>query len=264
MSTLHEPPFLSVVIRTRGEEKYLQTLLSALSDQTIKNIEIVLVVDYSQLSTWRKMLRFKVDKLVGLEHEDFNHAYSTNLGVAASHAELVAITNGHSLPITNRWLEAGVRHFTNEKVAGVTGLSTPGSDGSFWEKLYFTPLSLVVYRNHWCKSLLESSNYFLFSTTNCIIRKSLWHDYPFDESLPQCEDYDWGKEMRARGYTTLIDPDFSVFHSHGDGLARLWGRRREWEKTTHIITDRPRPRISFTQLHAEPMSHPEKLSSFAG
>lgn len=209
------------------------------------------------------MRRLPADEVIGLEHEEFNHAYSTNLGVAASHAELVAITNGHSLPISNRWLETGFRHFNDPRVAGVTGLSTPASNGSFWEKLYFSPVSISAYRSYWCRSLLEILNYYLFSTTNCMIRKSLWEAYPFDESLPQCEDFDWGMEMRARGNETVIDPDFSVFHSHGDGISGLLARRREWERVTRLIAKRTRPRTSSTQLSTKPPLKPQKLSSLA-
>lgn len=45
-----------------------------------------------------------------------------------------------------------------------------------------------------------------FSTVNCVLKKSLWEEYPFDEKLsdeiPQVrkfggEDYDWATEMLA-------------------------------------------------------------------
>ena len=256
---LTKSPSLSVVIRTREEEKYLRALLSILREQSISNFEVVLVVDYANLSTLRVMRRLPVDEVIGIDHGEFNHAYSTNLGVAACRADLVAITNGHSLPVSARWLEAGVRHFVDPSVAGVTGLSTPASDGSIWEKLYFTPVSIQAYKSNWLRNFLETFNYYIFSTTNCIIRKSLWNDYPFDESLPQCEDYDWGREMHARGYSTIIDPEFSVFHSHGDALAELYSRRREWEKVTRSIDNRTRPRSSLTRLATTATSRRPKL-----
>jgi GT2 family glycosyltransferase len=68
------------------------------------------------------------------------------------------------------------------------------------------------------------------STINCIIRKSLWKEYPFDENLPRVipetkeygsEDYDWSREMAARGFKIVIDPSFTVFHSHYKNLSEL-------------------------------------------
>ena len=63
---------------------------------------------------------------------------------------------------------------------------------------------------------------FYFSTINCILRKSLWEKYPFDENLLKIipnsrkyggEDYDWGLEMLARNYKIIVDLKFNVYHS---------------------------------------------------
>ncbi len=241
-------PKISVVIRSMGEEKYLRPLIGLLKKQTVRDVEIILVADYSHFETLAKLRRLPIDGFVPIDHDEFSHAYSTNLGVIETHGDLVAITNGHSLPVSDRWLELAARHFSNPKIAGVTGLSTPMQDGSIWEKLYYTPLHIELSRKKWLSPFLELVGPYIFSTTNCMIRRSLWDTYPFDESLPQCEDYDWGKEMCARGYLTVIDPDFSVFHSHGDGIAKLLSRRREWGKVTRTIAKRTRPRSSTTQL----------------
>jgi glycosyltransferase involved in cell wall biosynthesis len=264
MSSLTRTPRISVVIRSREEERHLKTLISQIRYQTIKNTEIILVIDYSDSQTLRGLRRLRADKVVSLSHNEFNHAYSTNLGVAASRGELVAITNGHSLPISNSWLEAAATHFENPKVAGVTGLSTPFSDGSAWEKLYFTPVNIKLYRKKWLLSLLYRLGPHMFSTTNCMIRRSLWTEYPFDETLLQCEDYDWGVEMRARGYLTPIDPEFSVYHSHGDGLGVFLSRLKKWEILKARITTRTRPRLSHTRLDTSVPIKPQELMNIAG
>lgn len=219
------------------------------------------MVDYSDSHNLQSLQSLRADKALLLSHNDFNHAYSTNLGVAASRGELVAITNGHSLPISDSWLESAARHFTNPRVAGVTGLSTPFRDGSVWEKLYFTPVSINLYRKKWLSPFLYKMGPHMFSTTNCMIRKSLWIEYPFDESLHQCEDYDWGVEMRARGFLTPIDPDFSVYHSHGDNLGTFISRLRKWEILRGRITARTRPRNSETRLVTGTPREPPDLAS---
>ncbi len=180
------------MIRSREEERYLKTLITQIRNQSIDGTEIIPVVDYSDPRTVRRLRKLHVDRVLSPSHDEFNHAYSTNLGVAASHGELVAITNGHCLPMSNSWLEAAVRHFANPRVAGVTGFSTPFPDGSIWEKLYFTPVNIRLYRKRWLLSLQYKLGPHMFSTTNCMIRRSLWTEYPFDETLLQCEDYDWG------------------------------------------------------------------------
>lgn len=254
-------PLASVVVRTKGEERYLRELLRRLKEQTFQNFETILVVDYRSDETLETISDLAVDQLVPLKHDQFNHAYSTNLGVAASRGKLVAITNGHSLPISKHWLERGVRHFSASKIAGVTGLYTPHADGSLWEKIYYSPVLVRLYRKRWIRLAVDGSGRYLFSTTNCMIRRALWESYPFDESLPQCEDYDWGLEMEARGYSTIIDPEFSVYHSHGEGLAEILSRQRRWEVLTQEIDSRPRPRASFTRLSVKKPS-PAITSAF--
>ena len=60
-------------------------------------------------------------KLVNLSNNEFSHAYSTNLGVDAAENELVWITNAHSLPISLCWLQDGIKHFEDRRVASVSG-----------------------------------------------------------------------------------------------------------------------------------------------
>ena len=138
---------VSVVIRTRDIEDKLFKLLSMLAAQTIKPKQIVIVDNYSCERSLKKMKSFllKVKKklftsetairLVALPDELFSHAYSTNLGVYFADNEFVCITNGHSLPISRQWLENGLIHFENPKIAGISGYFLPLSNASLWEKL---------------------------------------------------------------------------------------------------------------------------------
>nr|MDO8043507.1 glycosyltransferase family A protein [Candidatus Baldrarchaeota archaeon] len=138
---------VSVVIRTRDIEDKLFKLLSMLAAQTIKPKQIVIVDNYSCERSLRDMKSFLLKakkklfksetaiRLVALPDELFSHAYSTNLGVYFADNEFVCITNGHSLPISRRWLENGLIHFENPKIAGVSGYFLPLSNASLWEKL---------------------------------------------------------------------------------------------------------------------------------
>lgn len=87
------------------------------------------------------------------------------------------------------------------------------------------------------------------TNTNSLIRKDLWKQYPFDEEFSGCEDYDWASEMLARGYNIIIDPNFSVFHSHFLlGKPGYLERKPRWKKTTAAIDKRKRPRKSYTKI----------------
>ena len=255
---------VSVVIRTRDKERYFDSLLDNLALQTVQASELVVVDNFSSeekrqglksdlLETvssglWKGKVKVK---LIALSDDEFSHAYSTNLGVAAAENQLVCITNAHSLPSSRRWLKEGTKHFEDSNVAGVSGFFIPHHEGTAigrFDKAVYQFTQRAILRQDWC------------STINCIIRKSLWRVYPFDENLPKIipetkkyglEDYDWSREMLARGFRIVVDPMFSVFHSHGRVLnetARNVKGYFVYRQIQQKIDLLNRPRASFSRL----------------
>ncbi len=204
---------VSLVIRCVGREKLFNGVLERLTSQTTNPSEILVVMDCDskeEIDYVRRQLKgYPTARLLPFRHAEFSHPYSANLGVASSRESLVCITNGHSFPTSRHWLEAGLKHFADENVAGVSGFFLPSAKGIVARLFYMVegPLKTITW----------------ISTINCIIRKAVWQEYPFDEGLltliPETrkyggEDYDWSLEMRARGYTVVLDPEFSVIHVH--------------------------------------------------
>ena len=254
---------VSVVIRTRDEERYLQQLLRTLSLQTVSPDEVIIVNNFSsedslqslrrsldRASRWLLKARMKV-KLITVSDGEFSHPYSTNLGVSASENELVCITNAHTLPLSTSWLENGVRHFKDPKVACVSGYFSPVEKSDFAREtaaLLYHFSGRVFLRLSWC------------STVNGIIRRSLWKEYPFDESLPKLipetrryglEDYDWSMEMKARGFKVVIEPLFSVYHSHERGFREVLRNLRNYFvyfRVQRRISRLRRPRKSYSKV----------------
>lgn len=252
---------ISVVIRTRDKERHFEHLIEYLAKQTIQPAEIIVVDNYSsrkKLQILHDRLKDVVEKcfpqkielkLITLTDHEFSHAYSTNLGVNAAENELVCITNGHSLPTSTYWLQNGIKHFEDPKTAGVGGFFIPHRDenalDTFHAIPYFLSQMTVLRQNRFC-------------TVNCIIRKSLWKKYPFDENLPELipetkryglEDYDWSEEMMARNFKIIMDPSFSVFHSHEEGFAEILRNVRNYFVYRRIqrkidLFSRPREALS--------------------
>jgi GT2 family glycosyltransferase len=255
---------MSVVIRTRDKEKYFHDLLMNLRQQTVQASELIIVNNYSteeRRSLFRNYLieeskcvfsdRGVRVKLADLGDSEFSHAYSTNVGMVATENELVCITNSHSIPISCHWLEDGRAYFEDSSVAGVSGFFMPHPEGTVIGELdrkVYRFVQKAVLRQNWC------------STINCLIRRSLWNVYPFDENLlkiiPETrklglEDYDWSREMRTRGYRIVVDPSFSVFHSHGTTLSEASRNVRGYFVYREIqqrINHLKRPRNAFSRL----------------
>ena len=54
-NTLKENPLVSIIIRTKNEEKWISLCLNALSKQSYKNFEIIIVDNYSKDKTIQKI-----------------------------------------------------------------------------------------------------------------------------------------------------------------------------------------------------------------
>jgi GT2 family glycosyltransferase len=189
--------------------------------------------------------------LLCISDREFSHQYSTNIGIAASEYEFVCITNAHSLPLSQSWLEDGLRWFKNKNIAGVSGFFYPKevqkTIHTFSNILYYL-IEKYVLKLRWC------------STMNCIIRKSLWKEYPFDERLPLIipetkkyglEDFDWSLEMINRGFQIIIDPQFSIYHSHQEGVQEVTRNTKNYfiyKRIQKKIENLKRPRTSVSTV----------------
>jgi len=98
-----------------------------------------------------------------------------------------------------------------------------------------------------------------FSTVNCVLKKSLWEEYLFDEELSDeiaqarkfgGEDYDRATEMLARGYKIIVEPKFDVYYSHGETLSKLVSKYPIWRRIRKKVKSLRRPRKSYTKLES--------------
>lgn len=186
---------LSVVIRTRDKESYFEHLLKNLASQTLHPSEIVVVDNCSnreKLKLLEKDLRRKIKrysklqkiKLIPIVDSEFSHAYSTNLGVHFAENELVSIINAHSVPISFKWLEQGVKYFEDPKVAGVSGFFIPHKEGFAFGRfdviLYYFFQKMISHEKRFC-------------TINCIIRKCVNSHVmsSVGQSRQSCVSGDW-------------------------------------------------------------------------
>lgn len=237
-------PLVSFIIQTKNEQRTIGKVLHALAMQTCQDFEIINVDDHSRdrtlaiIQSFAKQLTIKSYPLKSL----FNHSASLNLGAAKAQGRYLCILVGHALPITDTWLADGLKHLADPKVAAVTGFMSGLPLGYFSRSL--SRLFFLPHQRRLQPCTPQMTN------TNALLRRKLWQAYPFDESLPGCEDYDWASEMIARGYRVVKDPRFSVFHSHlvlgqRTNLLQRW---QGYQTTVNLINARQRPTKKKTSI----------------
>jgi hypothetical protein len=111
--------------------------------------------------------------------------------------------SAHCLPHDSEWLERLLRHFDDPSVAAAWGPSyRPGRA---------PPVPGPPVRQEPGSYSIETRTFGL-ENSNSALRRSLWQQWPFDESLPATEDKAWGMEAMARGYSLVYDPEAFVWH----------------------------------------------------
>ena len=207
---MHDKPQLSIVIRTLNEEKWLPSVLKSLREQTVKDIEIILVDSGSTDRTLEIAKKFDC-KIIKIKKEEFTYPYALNIGFKEASADLIGVISGHSVPISNRWAERGLSHFEDPQVAAMSGPIQALPDANWIERLWYLPQFLM-----WKVFPRFIKIHKTLDNRNSMIRKSYWEKYNFDETLVNgSEDYDWALHAaRICSKKILYDSKFQAKHSH--------------------------------------------------
>ena len=116
---------ISVIIRTKNEEKWISRCLESVFSQKVDaEIEVVLVDNNSNDHTIEVAKRYPVDQFININN--FLPGKALNEGIRASTGDYIVCISAHCIPEKNTWLEKMLSNFEgNEKIAGVYGRQLP-------------------------------------------------------------------------------------------------------------------------------------------
>ncbi len=208
---------LSIVIRCYNEEQHIGRLLSGIIEQTIKDVEIILVDSGSTDATLSIASNYPV-KIIQIKPEDFSFGYSLNIGCQAAQGDIIAIASAHVYPVYKDWLENLIEPFVDPKVALVYGKqrgneTTKYSEHQVFAK-WFQDNSNLNQKHPFCNN------------ANAAIRRSLWQQIQYDETLTGLEDLDWARRVMSLGYKIAYVADAEIVHVHNEKLQQIYNRYR--------------------------------------
>jgi glycosyltransferase involved in cell wall biosynthesis len=197
---------ISVIVRTKNEERWIGRCLAALGQQDYPDFEVI-VVDNESVDGTVGIVERSGARLLTITAQDFSHGRSLNLGVAAARGDLIAILSDHCIPMHDKWLRRLALAFTGSTIAGVYGRQEPLPDTSDFDK-----------RDLWnafgVERRVQTQDYF-FHNANSMIRRAVWEKVPFNEDLLGVEDREWAKRVLDLGYQVAYEPAACVYHFHG-------------------------------------------------
>ena len=159
----------SIVVRAYNEEKYIGRLLEGIRQQTVKDVEIILVDSGSTDLTVEIAEKYGA-KIVHIPSAEFTFGRSLNFGVRAATREFVVIASAHVYPVYPDWIESLLRPFEDEKVALTYGKQRGYELSKFSEHQIF---------HQWYPDVSKPNQETAFcNNANAAIRKSLWEKIP--------------------------------------------------------------------------------------
>lgn len=209
--------FVSVLIRTKNEERYIGQTLSILFEQTHKSIEVIIVDSGSTDKTLEIAKEYPV-KIYEIKPQDFTWGYALNYGFQKAKGEYVVCLSAHALPLSNDWLEIIISNFNDNNVAAVMCNTLPCPDCNPFDRRG------LLKKFNLPKQEIIDKPAFIFGNVSSAIRKSVWEKIHFDESLSYCEDEDWKRKVIKISYKVIYEPEARVYHSHNEKLAQIYKR----------------------------------------
>ena len=229
-------PAVSIVIPTRNGAATLPALLDAIARQRVEfRLEIV-AVDSGSTDGTAELLRGRVDRLITIAADAFDHGLTRNLGIEQARGELVVLLVQDALPVSDTWLAALTAPlFGDDRVAGTFARQLPRPDASPITRWYLArwAASSEIPRTHAVESraafdALEPAAQFercIFDNVCSCIRQSVWRRQPF-ASTPIAEDLEWAKAVLLAGYRLAYVPSAAVIHSHDRPARYEYARTR--------------------------------------
>jgi rhamnosyltransferase len=207
----------SIVIRAFDEEKHIGRLLEGIRQQTIKDIEILLVDSGSSDRTVDIARQFGA-MIVHIKPEDFSFGRALNRGIEKSGSEIIVIASAHVYPVYPDWLERLLEPFKDPKVALTYGKQRGTADSQFSEKQIF----IHWYPDH---SAARQAHPFC-NNANAAIRRSMWTRQAYNESLPALEDLEWARWAYEQGSLITYSAEAEVIHVHHESWQGIQNRYR--------------------------------------
>lgn len=238
-------PAVTVALLTRNGVATLHAVLDALDAQRFGGGFEVVVVDTESTDGTAETLAARVDRVVQIRGESFNHGLTRNLAVELARGELVVLLVQDAVPASDGWLEALTAPLRSDpEVAGTFARQLPRPDASRltrwslarWLAARDEPhVGALADPNAWAgMHPMERFETSVFDNVCSCVRRSVWSKHPFT-ATPIAEDLAWGREVVLAGHRLVYVPAAAVLHSHERSARYELGRTYLVHRQLHAL-----------------------------
>jgi rhamnosyltransferase len=206
----------SVIVRAFNEAKHIGRCFESIYGQrTSFPFEVILVDSGSDDGTLDIAERFGVT-IVHIAPDEFSFGRSLNHGIERATGDVCAMISAHCYAVDEQWLEKLVAPFADDHVALTYGKQRGNHLTKYSEQRIFA---------RWFPDAsIHRQTHSFCNNANAAIRRSLWMQHRFDESLTGMEDIDWAQHALARGFHLSYVADAGVVHVHEETHRQIYRR----------------------------------------
>ncbi len=210
-------PVCTLIIRAHNEEEHIGRLLTGILEQSVRDVQIILVDSGSHDATLAIVSRYPVE-VVHIQPQDFTFGRSLNLGIDRAKAGLVVMASAHVYPVYPDWLEQLLKPFADPRVALTYGKQRGGLTSKYSEH--------QVFRRWYPDQAVERQGHPFCNNANAAIRRQIWEQHPYDELLSGLEDLAWARWAQEQNYGIAYAADAEVIHVHNETWRGIYNRYR--------------------------------------
>ena len=206
----------TIIIRAFNEEKHIGKLLKGIKQQ-ISDFEIeIILVDSGSTDNTRNIAIKEGVKIVEIKPEEFSFGYALNIGCEVATGDFFVFVSAHVYPVYVNWIQKLLEPFDNERVALVYGRQVGDDNSKYSEKRIM---------HKWFPSVSNYNQQQPFSNNaNAAIRKSLWMEQKYDETLTGLEDLAWADKIIDKGWHLVYESQAEIVHVHEETPKKIFNR----------------------------------------
>jgi len=229
-------PRASIVLVTKNGAATLPAVLDAIARQRFDGGIEIIAVDSSSSDGTADLLRPRVDCLLTIAPDAFDHGLTRNVGIARARASSVVLLVQDAIPASELWLQHLVSALeADPKIAGTFARQVPCEHAGAltrhyagrWVAASTAPRVTAIGSRERFDALDPATRFdrCVFDNVCSCIRRAIWLRHPF-ASTPFAEDLEWARTVLMDGFTIAYVPDAVVTHSHERSPAYELARTR--------------------------------------
>lgn len=221
MNTKHTPPFISIIIACRNEEKHIGACLQGIykNGYPLGKIHIIIVDGMSTDATLDVVNTFskKFKNLTVLKNIHKTTPYAFNIGAKIIQGDYFFWISAHSV-LARNYIKTCIQTIQKHHVDSVGGLIYSDTD---FQKHTIIQLAIAnclnspfgsgnsAYRNNNISDICSVDTVF----GQCF-DKNIFNKYGyFNENLTRCQDYEFNQRIINNGGTILLNPQLKNYYS---------------------------------------------------